>query len=179
MKKTMISCLAFLVSLAAGTAAFAEVRAGAVTISPFLGGYVFDGVQHVRTNMAGGLKLGYNLTPHWGVEGQFTYVPLRSTSRIVPSARGDQYGARADILYHFMPEGKLNPFLALGGGWSRIDYIMKNDDATLDYGGGLKYSLNKWLGLRADVRHIFSFHGSYWSNFEYTAGLVFQLGGYK
>ena len=180
MKKSWFLMTVFAATLAMGSTAFADVRAGAITVSPFVGGYTFDGVQQVETNAATGIKVGYNVTKNWGVEGQFSYVPLRSTNAAAPNS-GEQYGARLDVLYHFLPDGKFSPFLALGGGWSLIDYYVDNQDATLAYGGGFKYSINKWIALRTDVRHIFSFHlerqGSFWSNFEYTAGLTFQLDG--
>ena len=180
MKKSWILMTILALTLALGSTAFAEVRAGAFTVTPFVGGYTFDGVQHLETNVVTGLKLGYNITKNWGVEGQFSYVPLRSTKAAFPNS-GEQYGARADVLYHFLPEGKFSPFLALGGGWSKLDYVVDNQDAVLAYGGGFKHSINKWIAVRADVRHIFSFHlerqGSFWSNFEYTGGLTFQLDG--
>jgi OOP family OmpA-OmpF porin len=180
MKKSWFLLTVLAATLAMGSTAFADVRAGAITITPFLGGYTFDGVQSVQTNVVTGLKVGYNITPHWGVEGQFSYVPLRSTNAAFPNS-GEQYGVRADVLYHFLPEGILSPFVALGGGWSKVDHIVDNQDAVLAYGGGFKYAVNKWIAVRADVRHIFSFHlerqGSFWSNLEYTGGLTFQLDG--
>ena len=117
------------------------------------------------------------------MEGQFTYVPLTPTLA-AETRRGDQYSLRADVLYHFMPKSSLVPFVALGGGWSQTENLFgpTNNDATLDYGVGVKYFLNDWLALRGDVREIFSFHTSnqgatdYWQNVEYTVGLTFQFG---
>ncbi len=42
--------------------AAAEVRGGAFTVTPFVGGYTFDGVQHIETNAVTGLALGYKIT---------------------------------------------------------------------------------------------------------------------
>lgn len=184
MKKTFVSLLILVAAFTMVSPAFAEVRGGAFTISPFVGGYTFDGNQHIKTNIASGLRLGYNLTQNWGVEGQFTYVPLHQTwvGKGFPS--GDQYSLRGDVMYHFIPESRFVPFLVLGGGWTTTDSVFSNnDDATLDYGGGVKIALNDWLDLRGDIRHIFSFHTSnlgasdYWQNLEYTVGLSFQFGG--
>ncbi len=185
MKKAFSLAAALVLAFVTASPASAEVRGGALTISPFVGGYTFDGVQHLKTSVASGVKLGYNLTGHWGVEGQFTYAPLRSTLA-GNSAKGDLFSLRGDMLYHFMPEGRFVPLLALGGGWSRTSHFFDkngNEDGVLDYGAGMKYFLNDWLALRGDVRHIFSFHphntggSDFWQNVEYTAGLSFQFGG--
>lgn len=163
--------------------AMAEVRGGAFTVFPFVGGYTFDGVQHLQTNVATGVAIGYNITGHWGVEGRFTWVPLQTTRGDVPGEYS-LFNFHGDMLYHFMPENRLVPYVALGGGWSRTEWPNgDNDDAILVYGGGVKYSLNDWLALRGDIRQIFSFHTdrygptAYWNNFEYTFGLSFQFGG--
>lgn len=181
MKKILLPMIILVTAVLTSSPALAEVREGAFTISPFVGGYTFDGVQHINTNVAAGLRFGYNLTKNWGVEALFSHVPVRSTNAF-NTAKRDQYGVRGDILYHFMPESRLVPFVALGDGWSKtVTTNLDNDDATLAYGGGVKYFLTDWLALRGDVRHIFSFHPSdqwkdnYWQNVEYTAGLTFQF----
>jgi outer membrane beta-barrel protein len=183
MRKSFLALSALVTALVMSSPAGAEVRGGEITLSPFVGGYVFDGVQHMNASVATGLRLGYNLTNNWGVEGQFTYVPIES---IISSDadKGYQYSLRGDVLYHLMPESRLVPFLALGGGWSLIDKrsVSPNQDATLDYGAGVKYFLNDMVALRGDVRHIFSFHPhtpnqkGVWENVEFTVGLALQFG---
>jgi outer membrane beta-barrel protein len=165
--------------------AIAEVRGGAFTLSPFVGGYTFDGVQHRETNVAMGLGLGYNITGNWGLEGRFTWVPLQTTEGNIPGEYS-LFNFHGDVLYHFMPEGRFVPYVALGGGLSRTEWPgYDNSDAILVYGGGVKYFLNDRLALRGDIRQIFSFHPDgfggtdYWNNFEYTFGLAFQFGGTK
>ena len=64
----------FLVVLTS-TTALAEVRQGAVTVSPFVGGYLFEGDQGLKTNnFMCGLGMGYLLTDHIGIEGVFGYI---------------------------------------------------------------------------------------------------------
>ena len=119
MKKTFLLLLMTLVAIAGAAPATAAVRSGGITVSPYVGGYTFDGLQHLQTNVTAGLRVGYNLTGNWGIEGQAGFVPLDSTlSRVTNS--GNLYNARLALLYHFMPEKKFVPFLALGGGWSRV-----------------------------------------------------------
>ncbi len=79
-----------------------------------------------------------------------------------------------DIVLHFTPrDHKLRPFIALGGGAS-FDVLGKNakqwaeampDNSGFagfksderfqgNYGAGIKYQANKWLGVRFDVRGL-------------------------
>lgn len=183
--KEKLLLLALLVASLTATPVIAQVQGGAFTASLFEGGYTFDGNQHLKTNFASGARLGYNLNGNWGVEGQFTYVPLKPTLATVRD-RGDLYSLRGDLLYHFMPENRFVPFVVLGGGVSKMTkniFSGGDEDGTFDYGAGMKYFLNDRVALRGDVRHILSVHitksdaGNNWSNYEYTAGLAFQFGG--
>jgi len=181
MKKILVLFMSCLTLIAMAAPVSAEVQGGAFTFSPFFGGYVFDGTQHLNAAIAPGFRAGYNFTKNWSLEGGFTYVPLSSTNALV-TTKGDQYNLRGELLYHLMPENRLVPFLALGGGWSKtVNFFGDNADATLNYGGGVKYFINDWMALRGDVRHILSFHGSElgaggnWSNIEYNFGLSFQI----
>src|ERR1700681_1173311 len=101
--KGKLLLLALLVAALTATPVFAQVQGGAFTASLFDGGYTFDGNQPLKTNFAKGVRLGYNLTGNWGIEGQFTYVPLQSTLAGVQN-QGEQYSLRGDLLYHFMSE---------------------------------------------------------------------------
>lgn len=184
MKEKLLLLALFVASLTA-TPGFAQVQGGAFTASLFEGGYTFDGNQHLKTNFAHGVRLGYNLNGNWGVEGQFTYVQLKPTLATVFD-RGDLYSLRGDLLYHFMPESRFVPFVVLGGGVSKMTksiFSGGDEDGTFDYGAGMKYFINDKVALRGDIRHILSVHitksdaGNDWSNFEYTAGVTFQFGG--
>jgi len=174
---------ALLVATLTATQTFAQMRGGAFTASLFEGGYTFDDSQDLKTNVAHGVRLGYNLTPNWGLEGQFTYVQLESTKAAV-STEGEQYGLSGNLLYNFLPENQLVPYVVMGGGWTKMtNFFDSNSDPTFNYGAGLHYFISDSVSLRADVRNILSFHtakygqGDYWSNYEYTAGLTFQFGG--
>jgi opacity protein-like surface antigen len=167
------------------TPLMAEVREGAFTFALSEGGYTFDSKQDVKTNFSSGMKLGYNITGNWGLESSFSYVKMES-KHSQENDKGELYNLNGNILYHFLPENRLVPFLALGGGWSRTTHLFgtpDNQDGTLNYGAGIKYFLCDTVALRADFRNIYSYHSggseSYWSNYEYTAGLSFQFGGTK
>ena len=59
--------------------ASAEVRAGAVTLSPMVGGYLYEGDQGIEENsllLGGGI--GYMLTDHLGIEGVLGFISGRT-----------------------------------------------------------------------------------------------------
>ncbi|MBJ6801453.1 OmpA family protein [Geomonas propionica] len=177
---SMLACAA-VVTMANG--AVAGERQGAFSVSPFVGGYTFDGEQHLETAPVFGLRLGYDLTKNWGVEAVADFLATEGT-RNDRSVNALSY--RLDILYNFLPDGPLVPYLAVGGGG--ITYGHGHDglkisdrttDATINAGGGIKYFLTDSVALRADARQLFLLESpdSPKYNWEYTAGLTFLFGG--
>lgn len=156
----------------------AGVRDGQVTFSPFFGGYLFDGSQLLEPSVAVGVRLGYNLSRNWGVEGQFTYTQPRADGE-----NGNLNAINGDVLYHFMPENRFVPYILVGGGWLETKTVDRNSqNGTFDYGAGMKMFLDDLVALRLDVRQINSLHpnsGSsvgYWQNSLFSVGLSYQFG---
>ncbi|HZV81337.1 MAG TPA: OmpA family protein [Geobacteraceae bacterium] len=194
MKKLAASMLTSAALCVMAAPAFAGERAGAFSISPFVGGYTFDGAEHLETAPVFGLRLGYDLTKNWGMELVGDYLET-DESRTDLSTNALSY--RLDILYNLMPDGPLVPYLAIGGGGITkghgIDGLKikeKTTDGTANAGLGVKYflpdSVAKYfptdsVALRGDVRQLFIFeeHNSVMYNWEYTAGLTFLFGGKK
>jgi OmpA-OmpF porin, OOP family len=180
--KRVIYCAAFLLSLLLTTTCFAGEREGAFSISPFAGGYTFDGVQHAKTAPLYGLRLGYDISKHLGVEYVVDFLSTEGT-RTDRSINALSY--RMDALYNFMPDGRLVPYFALGGGGitaghgSSFNTGGSNTSATLNTGGGLKYFLTDSLALRGDARQLFLFDRQTMYNWEYTGGLTFLFGDKK
>ncbi|MBU5639051.1 OmpA family protein [Geomonas sp. Red69] len=183
MKKIVSSMFACAAVLTVATAAIAGEREGAFSISPFAGGYTFDGEQHLKTAPVFGLRLGYDLTKNWGVEAVADYLATEGT-RNDRSVNALSY--RLDILYNFLPEGPLVPYLAVGGGGityghgrEGLKISDRTTDATINAGGGVKYFVTDSVALRADARQLFLLESpdSPKYNWEYTAGLTFLFGG--
>jgi OOP family OmpA-OmpF porin len=179
MKRIIILVSVLIMFVAAS--GYAQVKAGSVSITPFIGGYLFEGNQNLeKNNLAVGLRAGYNFTKNWGVEGFFNYVPTK-----VKDIIGDNdlklYGYGVEALYHFMPEKRLVPFLAVGAGGSRYSppgAMNSSNKFTVDYGAGLKFFLTDMIALRADVRHVLPLNDRY-NDLLYTFGINFSFGGAK
>lgn len=177
LRKSIISfCLMVCLMFIAQTAS-TEIRPGAMTLSPSIGGYVFEGDQNVDNALVYGLGLGYHFDMHWAAEGVFHYV---KTDLDTDNRNVDVYLYNMDVLYHLFPSEKLVPFMAAGFGGivfdpDKADY---NNDAAVNYGIGLKYFLAENVALRGDVRHLISFNETE-NNLLYTAGITFLFGGEK
>ena len=163
--------LAVMLLIVLSTPALGQIRPGAFSLSPFLGGFLFDGYENLKHRPVYGLRLGYDFTKNWGAEAAFDYVPTKYTKTDTST---NVYNYRLEGLYHFMPDSKLVPFLAAGIGGMSFDYNDNTSNKTRftnNYGGGLKYFVTDWLALRGDVRHVLAF-GSIHSNLEYGVGRV-------
>jgi len=183
LKKGSMGLLLSLSLLATATPGFAENKAGAVTLSPFVGGYVFDHeqpYQNLKTSPVYGIRAGYNFTENWGAEARFGYSKADSRVPNSPDANVVSYGI--DALYHFNVTPEFVPFLAAGIGGMHHNFPGPNlgnyPEYAANYGAGIKYFVTENVALRGDVRHIM-LPDDELNNLEYTAGVTFQFGGAK
>ena len=178
--KKFIPFMVIFIIVALASSIFGQIRPGAYSISPFVGGYTFEGNMDLKTQPVYGLRFGYDFTKHIGAELLFDYIATKYT-RPVNEANTNVYNYRLEGLYHFMPEKRLVPFISVGAGGQSIDYSSGSENKTrfvADYGAGLKYFITNSVAFRADVRHLLAF-GSTYNNLEYTVGLSILFGGAK
>ncbi len=154
--------------------ASAQMKTGTFTVSPLIGGYVFEGNQDLKDKPAYGIGVGYNLDKQWGAEAVFNFIDTESDV-----SHGDvkAYLYRLDGLYHFSMNDVLVPYLAAGIGGITFDRDRgsNNDDPLVNYGAGLKYFITDTIALRGDIRHVISFDSTH-HNLLYTIGLTFFFG---
>src|SRR6185369_5253204 len=152
MKKCIVS-LATLLLLFAATIATAENRAETFSLTPFVGGYTFDGKQHLATAPVFGLRAGYNFTDRFGAEGLFDYTRSEGT---LDDQKTNLYNYSLNLLYNFCPKNRLVPFLTAGYGGMTFDPQGGSafTKGAFNYGAGVKYALSKSMELRGEVRHL-------------------------
>ncbi len=180
----------FIVLLLCASVASAENRAGAVTISPFVGRILFDHDLNYDNDLIFGLDAAYSLTKDFDAELSWfrTNTNMNNDAGIRRDASVDVY--RLEGLYHLsslFPNSHLVPFVAAGLGMMSFERAPsgsgRDNDLAADYGLGLKYFINPDVAFRADVRHLINFRGeggnTYNQNLIYTAGLSLLLGGEK
>lgn len=177
MKRTFGSLLAVCL-LVSATAAFGGVKAGSFSVTPLIGGYVYDDDQHTDSSLVLGGRAGYNITKAIGVEALYDYV-TRSNASAGPFSKVvvNRYGGQ--VLYHFFPDSIFVPYLAAG--YSGINFDSPKNDktyGTFDYGVGAKFFVTDNFAVRGDVRHLlYKFDSRTNNNLEYTLGAYFQFGG--
>jgi OOP family OmpA-OmpF porin len=155
------------------------IRPDSFTLSGIVGGYSFDGRQHLETRPVVGIRGGYNFTKYFGVEALFDFVRTEGTRAGNGDANLYRYGG--DLLLNLLPDNRLVPYLAAGYGGITVD---RDNHQTLtkgifDYGPGIKYFLTDDLALRGDFRHLVFHDTETLFNYEYTVGITYQFGGSK
>ncbi|HEY5973401.1 MAG TPA: porin family protein, partial [Geobacteraceae bacterium] len=153
---TLLFLATLLVTVTTGVAS-AQNKAETFNLTPFIGGYVFDGKQHLEHRPTFGLRGGYNFTDRIGVEGVFGFVNTEPTEgHSTGNDDMDVFNYRLEALYHFFPESRLVPYLAAGYGVIATDRDNSKRDTrgAFNYGLGAKYFLTDNLALRGDVRHL-------------------------
>ena len=190
-RKFGVLFLALAASLMVCSTSMAQNRADAWSVTPFVGGYHFNSDTHLTKSVVGGVRIGYNLTESWTLEGLASLAANNRSERNYPNYRGGQtyadskiIGYRGEVLYNFMPGKRFVPFIAAGIGGRKVsfDNTGNNDGAmthlVLDYGVGCKLFFAEDWALRADVRHLF-LPNDRLHNLEYTVGISYFFGGKK
>ena len=178
--KKRISSILMICIIVTASAGFAANKAEQFSISPVIGGYTFEGKQHLDTALIYGIRAGYNVTDNFGIEALFDYV--NTDSNIAAANRVEMFRYGGELLYHFMPKNKFVPYLAVGLSGLNFDAVGvdKKTRAAVDYGLGAKYFVNDKFALRGDVRHIFySYNSQTRNNLEYTLGAYVPFGRVK
>lgn len=179
MKKYLLPILVPALLLCMLTGANAQVAAQSFSVSPYAGGASFLSGQSLDTSGIYGVRAGYNFTNHFGIEGVTDYSSTNGSS-------SNGYDVHIwtwhlDMLYHFMPEKELTPYVAAGYGWQNRK--LPGDNSTtrngLNYGLGLKWFFLPAAALRGDFRHLVMKHSNdkTYNDIQYTIGVDFLFGG--
>jgi OmpA-OmpF porin, OOP family len=184
MKRILILMAVIFALLPLSSNVNAEVKPGSFTISPIIGAYVFGQSDHLKTSPVYSLRAGYNFTGNLGMEALFDYISTKYTigdSDIYYGTNAIAYRYGLDLLYHFMPESRVVPYLAAGFGARKTDPdgLSTHTYGIFDYGAGLMFFITNNLALRADFRGLVFQNDGPVNNFEYTLGLGYQFGGNK
>lgn len=168
--------LTALLSLLLATSAWAGIQPRAFTLSPMVGGHLFEDDYSLENTPFFSLGLGYNLTEQAALEAVYSQTDADGEKATDSDAKVRTF--RLDALYHFMPEKTLVPYLAIGVGEININPDSGGNRRHLlaNAGAGIKYFIAEDFALRADVRYLLDFPEPE-NNLLYSAGLFMQFGG--
>jgi opacity protein-like surface antigen len=148
--------IAVCVLLATITAASAEVRSGAYTLTPMIGYQGYDNDLDLDDGLLYGLAIGGNLSSNLGVELDLRYASVDSD--IAGGSDVDVRSATLNLLYHFRPQSSFVPYLLAGIGGLQYEVDdNRNDDFIANWGGGFKLAVARDIDLRLDLRHTIDF----------------------
>lgn len=167
--------LVLFLTLMLSASAWAGIQPGTFSLSPMIGGHIFDKDQKFEDARSWSLAVGFNLTERATLEAVFSQTDADGESAADSDANIRTY--RLDALYHFLPEQRLIPYFAVGMGGIVTDPDSgRNREHFLgDIGFGLKYFFTEAIALRADLRYLLDFPEPN-NNLLYSAGLSFQFG---
>ena len=181
----MVAAFVFLLPLSARS----EIKAGSFEIGPFGGYNFFESSQNLKDEPVYGLRLGYNFTKHFGIEGAGEFIGTRVSDKGGAYTEGRFTSPidgvniifyHIDAVYHFMPEERFNPFILAGvGGAQYSPSISTKDMAAFNVGVGAKYWLTDRIALRVDLRDyiVTEIMQETYHNLGVTLGITFALGG--
>ena len=184
----MAAAFVFLLPLSARS----EIRAGSFEMGLFGGYNFFQSSQNLKAGPIAGGRVGYNFTRHFGIEGAGEYIWSKVDDASKPAGGGEEGQFRypldkvnltfyhLDLVYHFMPDSKLTPFVLVGFGGAHYDpSISTKDMAAFNVGVGAKYSLTDNIALRLDLKDyiVTEIMQDTYHNFGVTLGITFAFGG--
>lgn len=151
-----VALLGLLTVVVAPATAHAQLPApGSLDVTPFLG--IAFGSDQEGATTAIGVGIGYNWTDQIAFEGELG---------IVPDIEGDSSAADIGLLtvsangvYHFDTPSGYIPYATFGLGFGRASFDFPDLDEShtelaVNFGGGVKKSINEKIGWRADLRYF-------------------------
>ena len=95
--KKIVACSLAAALIVSATAAFGAVKEGSFTVTPQVGGYVFDGGRWLDPTLVLGLRAGYNVTKNWGLEALYDYG-FGTDGKFGPLKKVETTRCNADLL---------------------------------------------------------------------------------
>lgn len=168
----------------------AEIREGSFEAGVFGGFNFFEKSQNLHNRPVFGGRLGYNITPNFGVETAVEFIHSRVEDKARTDFNEGQYRGpmdtvdlvfyHVDAVYNFIPEGPVTPYVLAGVGAAHYSpEIDTRDVAAFNLAIGAKLALSENVSMRLEFKDYIvteivqeSYH-----NIGTTLGLTYMFGG--
>jgi len=145
----------------------------------------------------GGLRIGWDFDYYWGLEARFGWadpnIQINDTAladpdladTVQPARDGGYFVSDVDLKYYPWGDSKVRPYLLLGAGMARVDFVDDNAKrynttlVTVPLGGGVQFRQKNWLAWRLEVLDNLSFGADgvdTLHNISLTAGMELRFG---
>ena len=169
-KRTLFSGAVIASSFA--TMSYAEEPRQGFTVTPSIGLYNTDSDRQAGDDMSYSLAVGYQLSSPIAVEAVYLHSDANQNGH---NNNINHY--RIDGLYA-LPEFdtvKLTPYLAAGFGIEDVGGSDSSTNLSTNFGGGVKYVLNRDVSLRADYRFVKDLEDNYFDSVA-SVGVQYSFG---
>ena len=128
-----------------------------------------------------GARIGAFQSPTWSVE--LSFQQFSSTIEVPQTTQDFEISSvRVNGLYNFLPGNRLRPFVTFGAGLEVTDAAgIHSPDPGLNLGGGVRWLLGDFYGVRLDARYVYTdvggTVGDWQGDMEANAGVLFTWGG--
>lgn len=169
MKKTLIILSTTSLLLAGDTSHLYE-------LTPTVGGVLPEGNRGLRNALSYGLRLGVNTNDYFfdKLELALEHAPNVRIKNSAEETDSSRFSANIVKEYDLMPKTSIYALVGVGYEFFRKELSGAKDDGFGNYGIGVKYAINDYLNVVADVRHAITFRG--YNNLFYTVGVSIPFG---
>jgi len=177
--------LAALILFGAGNLRAQGVREGTFELGPYVG-YSFPdqyGGAEPKNNLLYGLRFGYFVAPHVSFEPSYQMI-FTDTKLAAPPQENVRFSSlRFNLLYNFLTEQRIQPFVTGGVGWEKTDAgaLFDSNDLGVNAGAGVRFVITDYLAARLDGRFVYAEIDGLGDlrqyNYEGALGISFLFGG--
>ena len=185
--KKMLSIVGFITALSFAVPAMAAYGDEGTVEAGVYGGYGlllgdYGGLELKHGPLAGA-RVGYFIDRHISLEPSYQWL-FTKTDLPAGNQNATLRSLRTNLLYNFLPDNPIRPFVTGGLGWGQTKVnggVLDSHDLELNAGVGLRWMVREMIGARFDARYVHMDVGDGLNdrqhNIEFALGATFMFGG--
>jgi len=150
------------------------------SITPFVGGHIFEGNETIGDGPVYGSGLGFQFNENFFgeikyLQGDFKENFYNKDLKLIQEDEVQMSLIMIHCNYQFNIHDTIKPYILAGLGNINIDsdHIDYESTTRLVYGGGLRLCFSKHITFRGEIMHVGAFHEA-GNNLSFNAGIMFH-----